>query len=431
MSTAAPIAQVTGRQIFDSRGRPTVEAEVRLADGSRGRASVPSGTSTGRHEAHELRDGDPARYQGLGVLTAVEHVQGEIARGLAGRDALDQGEIDHFLIDLDGTPSLRRLGANAVLAVSLATARAAADHCRLPLYRYLAGLSGAAMRLPMPMTNLLSGGAHVARGLPFQDFQVVPMGAARFSEALEMIARGRAAAEAVLKGLDQPFTLAGDGGIDTGFLRIEQALDLMMRAFEAAGLRPGIDIAIALDIAASELLTPEGYRLEDATMSGEALLAYLESLTGRYPILSLEDVADQDDWDGWRVLTARRPDLQIVGDDLFATNPQRVRRGIAEGAANAALIKPNQNGTLSGTLAVMEELRRAGRGVIVAGRSGDTEDSFIADLAVGGGAGQIKIGAFRNSERLAKYNRLLEIEAESALPFAGMAGFAGNPSATL
>lgn len=411
------IANVTARQIFDSKGRPTVEADVILQDGTTGRACVPSGTSTGRHEACELRDGDPTSYGGLGVLTAVNNVRGEIAAKVTGMDALDQEAIDHGLIQLDGSPPLKRLGANAILAVSLATARAAAVHRRQPLYAYISHLAGnPPMSLPMPMTNIFSG-------VDFQDFMAIPIGATSFSNAISMISRIRPPAAGIMKGMKLSILSADDGSLSPGFRRAEQTLELMLRSFEAAGLRPGVDVAIAIDVAASELFSEGRYILagEGRSFTGSEMIGYLTELTGRFPIVSMEDTLDQDDWDAWRDITLAVPGMQIVGDDLFATNFDRITKGIAEGAANSALIKLNQNGTLTGTLAAMAALRVAGFGTIVAARSGDTEDTFVADFAVGSGAGQIKIGSFRNTERVAKYNQLLRIEEESGLPFAGAA----------
>lgn len=416
------IANITARQIFDSRGRPTVEADVTLADGSVGRASVPSGTSTGRHEAWELRDGDPGLHGGYGVLAAARNVRAEINDTLRSMDALDQQAVDAALVGLDGTPSLRRLGANAILATSLATARAAAAHTGQPLYRALAALAGGAPpSLPMPMTNILSGGAHVDGGMDFQDFLVIPVGAVSFSNALAMISRVVIATAETVKDMGGRLGLASDGGFDPGFRRAEQALEVLVTAFERARLRPGTDVAIALDVAASELTGDGGYHLpgEGKRLSTPEFIDHVAELAGRFPIVSVEDAVEQDDWAGWRALTQRLGGLQVAGDDLFATNGERIRHGIEAGAANAAVLKLNQNGTLSGTLAALASLRAAGYGTIVAARSGDTEDTFIADLAVGTGAGQVKIGAFRNTERLAKYNQLLRIEEESALPFAG------------
>ena len=331
-------------------------------------------------------------------------VCGEIAARIIGLDALDQDAIDRGLIGLDGTSSLRRLGANGILATSLATARAAALHLRQPLYRYLSQLSGdMPMSLPMPMTNILSGGAHVGRGMDFQDFLVIPMGATSFSAALAMVSRVRDAATDIMKGLTLSPLLAGDGGLSPGLARAEQALELMVRSFEAAGLRPGLDVAIALDVAASELFRGDHYNLcgESRRLSGDEMIDYLVGLIRRFPIVSIEDPLDQDDWGAWRNFTLAVPGIQIVGDDLFATNIGRITKGICDGVANASIIKLNQNGTLTGTISAMTAPRAAGFGMVVAARSGDTEDPFIADLAVGAGAGQIKIGVFRNSERFA------------------------------
>lgn len=423
------IANVTARQIFDSKGRPTVEADVTLRDGSIGRACVPSGTSTGRYEACELRDGDRTLYGGLGVLTATHNVRNEIAAKITGMDALDQEALDSALISLDGSSSLKRLGANAVLATSLATARAAASHLRQPLYRYISHLGGGTpMSLPMPMTNILSGGAHVSHGMDFQDFLVIPVGATSYSNALAMISRIRNAAVEIMKGMNRGILLADDGALNPGFSRTEQALELIVRSFEAAGLRPGIDVAIALDVAASELFAEDHYNLvsEDRRLSSREMIDHLVDLVKRFPIVSVEDALDQDDWAGWRDFTLAVPEIQIVGDDLFATNIDRIAKGIGDGVANTVLIKLNQNGTLTGTMAAMAALRAANFGAVIAARSGDTEDTFIADLAVGSGAGQIKIGSFRNTERLAKYNQLLRIEEESGLPFASTSKLSGR-----
>jgi enolase len=434
MNTIFPsrIAKVHARQILDSRGRPTVEADVELADGSRGRSCAPSGASTGRYEALELRDGDTSLYEGLGVLKAISHVKNEIAARAVGLDALDQQALDEALITLDGSASLNRLGANAVLATSLAAARAAADHCQEPLYRYLGRLDGTAMTLPMPMTNILSGGAHASRGMDFQDFLVVPVGAPSYSEALHMISRVRTSATFLMRQQGLTLLLADEGGLSPGFAKAEAALQLMTQAFEHARLRPGVDVAIALDIAASELYRDHGYEMkgEGRAFSSCEMADFVIALPRKYPIVSIEDPLDQDDWASWQRLTAALPEVQIVGDDLFATNIQRIQLGVERGVANAALIKLNQNGTLSGTLRAMATARRAGYATVVSARSGETEDTFIADLAVGSGAGQIKIGSVRSSERLAKYNQLLRIEEESKLPFAGMTAVSGSRSTT-
>lgn len=424
------IAGLTARQILDSRGRPTVEADVVLADGSFGRAASPSGASTGIHEAAELRDDDASVFGGRGVRKAVANVRVEIASALIGLDAIDQSGIDRALLELDGSRSLRRLGANAVLAVSLAVARAAANHLREPLYRYISALAGdVPMSMPMPMTNILSGGAHAGRGMDLQDFLVLPIGAESYSEALEMISRVRDSAAAQMSLRSLSVLLADEGGLSPGFARAEEALEFMVIAFEAAGLKPGHDVAIALDVAASELFDDGRYHLveEKRKLVSAEMIDFLAGLVHRYPILSIEDALEQDDWSNWSTLSRSIGDIQIVGDDLFATNVERIRRGVRENVANAALVKLNQNGTLSGTLDAIAIARSAGYATVVSARSGETEDTFIADLAVGAAAGQIKIGSVRNSERLAKYNQLLRIEEEAGeLPFAGVASLAGT-----
>ena len=419
-TSRSAIVHVTAREVLDSRGRPTIEADVVLADRSTGRACAPSGASRGRHEAWELRDGGD-RYGGLGVLTAVANARGEIAARIGGHDATDQRGVDAAMIALDGSPTLRRLGANAVLAVSLAVTRAAAASSGLPLYSHLANLSGGPMSMPMPMTNILSGGAHAGRGMDLQDFLCMPVGAQSYPEALEMISRVRSTAAALMQDQGLGILLADEGGLSPGFSRANDALDLMVRAFEAAGLRPGHDMAIALDIAASELFVNGNYVLpgEGRTLSGPEMIDFVVDLARRYPIVSIEDGLEQDAWPDWRTLTERLAAVQIVGDDLFVTNVGRIEQGIAEGAGNAVLIKLNQNGTLSGTLDAISAARAGGFATIVSARSGETEDSFIADLAIGTGAGQIKIGSVRNSERMAKYNQLLRIGEERPLAFAG------------
>jgi enolase len=407
------IASVHARQILDSRGRPTVEAEVVLADGATGRACVPSGASTGRHEAHELRDGDPSSFQGRGVQRAVAAVRERIAPTLRHRSALDQEGCDAVMRELDGSPQLTRLGGNAVLAVSLAVCRAAAAHRGVPLYAHIAELADSTPSMPVPMTNILSGGAHASRSMDIQDFLVIPVGAGSYSQALEMITRVRAEAARLMAERGLTVLLADEGGLSPGFADPREALSLMLDSFGAAGLRAGEDAAIALDVAASELNSGGGYQLAHLgrRLSPREMAGYVGDLVASHPaIVSVEDPLDQDDWETWRELTTALPGIQVVGDDLFATNPGRIARGITAGAANAVLIKPNQNGTLSGTLAAMAIARRAGYSLIVSARSGETEDSFVADLAVGTGAGQIKIGSVRSSERLAKYNQLLRIE---------------------
>jgi enolase len=427
--TSSRIARITARQILDSRGRPTVEADVYLEDGSMGRASAPSGASTGRHEAHELRDGDRTDFDGRGVHRAVAGVVGEIAGAIAGRSAEDQYGIDEALRSLDGTPNLRRLGANAILATSLALARAAAAHRRTPLHEYLATLGSLPPpSLPLPMTNILSGGAHAGEAMDFQDFLAVPVGAGSLVEAISMLARVRQSAADEMQAAGLSILLADEGGLSPGYRSAEEALQLMMRAIVRAGFEPGKHVAIALDVAASELVTADGsYVLagEGRTLDGSAMVAYVADLCRRYPIVSVEDPLAEDDWVHWRQFTGEVR-TQIIGDDLFVTNAARIGDGIAKGAANGVLIKLNQNGTLTGTLDAMALARRAGYATVVSARSGETEDAFMSDFAVATGAGQIKIGSLRNSERLAKYNQLLRIAEDTAIPFAGAAALAGQ-----
>ena len=405
------IESVCAREILDSRGRPTVEADVWLESGVLGRASVPSGASTGSHEALELRDGDVRRFGGFGVRTAVANVTALIAPEVIGRDALDQAGLDAALVDLDGTRGRMRLGANAILAVSLATARAAAAAIGLPLWRHLAAAQPV---LPLPMANIVSGGAHARGGLAFQDFLVVPVGARGYSQALEIMYAVRSAAEAVLAERGLSTLKADEGGFGPAFQRPEQALDLLDEATRRAGLRAGEDVAFAIDVAATQFARDGGY---DAPPNGllEALelVELLDALVARYPIISIEDGLGEDDWEGWTILTHRLgARVQLVGDDLFATDLARLERGIEAGVANAVLVKMNQVGTLTETIALIERARRAGYATVVSARSGETEDSFIADLAVATGAGQIKIGSLAQSERLAKYNQLLRIDEE-------------------
>jgi enolase len=428
MTTASRITRVHARQILDSRGRPTVEVDVELASGSTGRACAPSGASTGRHEAWELRDGDQARFEGRSVFCAVGNARTEIARAISGADATEQAWIDRRLIDLDGTDNLKRLGANTVLATSLAVCRAAANHARIPLYRHIAALAGTAcLTMPMPMVNILSGGAHAGRSMDVQDFLAVPVGAQSYSQALEMVARVRSAAASLMADDGRSVLLADEGGLSPGYDRTDAALDLMMAAIERAGLRPASDIAIALDVAAGELFVSGQYELrcEKQRLDGDAMARFVADLVRRYPVISVEDPLDQDDWGHWRQFTLAVPDVQVLGDDLFVTNHARIATGIERGVANAVLIKVNQNGTLSGALRAMAAARKGGYATIVSARSGETEDTFIADLAVGTGAGQIKIGSVRSSERLAKYNQLLRIEEDAELIFAGTSGIAG------
>ena len=429
MTSSPRITDVHARQILDSRGRPTVEVEIELADGTTGRACAPSGASTGRHEARELRDGDQARFEGRSVFRAIDNVRTEIARALSGADAMAQQRIDHRLIELDGTEGLRRLGANAVVATSLAVCRAAAGHAGIPLYRHIAALAGTTHpTMPMPMVNILSGGAHAGRSMDLQDFLAVPVGAQSYSQALDMVGRVRSSAAMVMAEAGKSVLLADEGGLSPGFERAETALDLMMTAISRAGLRPGSDVGIALDVAASELFANGIYELkgERRRLDGGAMVAFLADIVRRYPVISVEDPLDQDDWNHWRQATLAMPGVQVLGDDLFVTNAERIASGIERGVANAVLIKVNQNGTLTGTLGAMAAARGAGYATVVSARSGETEDTFIADLAVGTGAGQIKIGSVRNSDRLAKYNQLLRIEEDPAIDFAGMSGMAGQ-----
>jgi enolase len=405
------IERIRAREILDSRGNPTVEVDVMLADGSAGRAAVPSGASTGEHEAVELRDGDPKRYGGKGVLGAVRNVEGEIASALRDVDALDQREVDRILVELDGTVDRSRLGANALLGVSLAVARAAAVAARLPLYRYLGGPQ--ANLFPVPMLNVINGGAHADNAIDVQEFMLVPVGAVSYSEALRWGAECFHALRAQLKegGLS---TGAGDeGGFAPDLEGSKAACEALVTAIEAAGLDPGQDVALALDVAASELHDGARYRVDGTDRDADQMVEYVGDLLGAYPIVSVEDPLSEDDWDGWRSATeALGGRCQLVGDDLFVTNPERLDRGTADAAANAILIKPNQVGTLSETLDVVARATEAGFGRVISHRSGETEDATIADLAVATGAGQIKAGAPSRGERTAKYNRLLRIEEE-------------------
>ena len=417
------IIAVRAREVLDSRGHPTVEAEVQLADGSLGRAAVPSGASTGSREAVERRDRDPRRYHGRGVVGAVEAVLGEIADALSGRDAREQAEIDRTLIDLDGTPNKARLGANAILAVSLATARAAAQSADQPLYRYLGGLR--ARLLPVPLMNLLNGGAHADNRLDFQEIMIAPVGFASFREALRAGAEVFHCLKSALKERGLNTNVGDEGGFAPDLEGAEEALELLLAAVERAGYAPGRDIQLALDVAASEFHSEGVYRLagRGRELDRDAMVDYLERLVRDYPIFSIEDGLAEDDREGWRLLTERLGSrVQLVGDDLFVTNPAILAEGIAQGLANAVLVKLNQIGTLSETLDAVELAARHGYRAIISHRSGETEDSTIADLAVATGCGQIKTGSVSRGERTAKYNRLLRIEEE----LAGAARYAGR-----
>ena len=408
------ILQIKAREILDSRGNPTVEADVLLDSGAFGRAAVPSGASTGEHEAVELRDGDKGRYLGKGVRKAVENVNNEIARELTGFDAYDQVGLDRAMIALDGTPNKSGLGANALLAVSLAAARAAAADCGLPLYRYLGGPM--ANVLPVPMLNILNGGAHAANNVDFQEFMVMPVGAATFSEGLRMGAEIFHALKKVLSSDKKSTSVGDEGGFAPDLKSNEEAVEVILQAVEAAGYRPGEDIVLALDVASSEMWRDGGYvfhKSSNERKSPAEMVQFYADWCARYPIRSIEDGMAENDWDGWKQLTdAVGKGVQLVGDDLFVTNTQRLARGIEGGFANAILIKVNQIGTLTETLEAIEMARKAGYNAIMSHRSGETEDTFIADLAVATGVGQIKTGSASRTDRVAKYNQLLRIEEE-------------------
>ena len=409
----ATIKSVKAREILDSRGNPTVEAEVVLADGTAGVASVPSGASTGKYEAVELRDGDKSRYRGLGVLKAVEHINTEIASAIAGMSALDQADIDQRLIELDGTANKARLGANAILATSLAVARAAAGFRGVPLYRYLGGAR--AKQLPVPMLNILNGGKHASGSVDFQEFMIVPVGAADFHKAMQMSSEVYHSLRRVLEDKRLSTNVGDEGGFAPQLPANEDALRLILTAVDRAGYKAGQDLFIALDPAASTFYQDGEYVLsrEGATLSPTEMIDYYVKLISDYPIVSIEDGLVEDDWANWSLLTARLgKKTQVVGDDLYATNMKRLEKGIDQKASNSILIKVNQIGTISETLAVIERARQAGWTTIVSHRSGETEDTTIADLAVASNAEFIKSGAPCRSERLAKYNRLLRIEEE-------------------
>ncbi|MDT8435180.1 MAG: phosphopyruvate hydratase [Gemmatimonadota bacterium] len=423
------IRSVRAQEILDSRGNPTVEAEVVLEGGVSGRAAVPSGASTGAHEAVELRDGDPNRYGGKGVLGAVAHVNGEIAAALAGVDVCDQEGLDRRLIELDGTPNKGRLGANALLAVSMAAARAAAAAHGEPLYRRLA--TGAGRTLPVPLLNILNGGAHADNSVDIQEFMVVPVGFTSFAEGLRAGVEVFHALKAALAADGYGTAVGDEGGVAPDLGSNAEALDRILRAIEAAGYRPGEDVALALDVAATELFDREAGHYafagsgEDPRDAAAMVELYAEWLD-RYPIVSIEDGLDEDDWDGWRLLTERLgARVQLVGDDLFVTNVTRLRRGIDGGIANSILVKLNQIGTVTETLEAIALASASGYSSVISHRSGETEDTFIADLAVAVEAGQIKTGSTCRSERVAKYNRLLRIERElgDAATYPGSAAY--------
>ena len=408
------IDSVFAREILDSRGNPTVEAEVVLEGGALGRAAVPSGASTGAHEAIELRDQDSSRYGGKGVTRAVTHILEEIAPELTGEDACEQALVDRLLIELDGTPNKSRLGANAILAVSLAVAHAASEQLGLPLYRYLGG--PLARVLPVPMMNIVNGGAHADNNLDVQEFMVVPAGASSFKEALRAGTETFHSLKKLLKKKGLVTAVGDEGGFAPSLRTNEEAIELVLEAITIAGYRPGSDVYLALDVAASELYREGWYELHKSgggRRDGPSLIELYSDWVAKYPIVSIEDGLDEDDWDGWQKLTRTLGEkAQLVGDDLFVTHPQRLQKGIDQGVANAILVKLNQIGTLSETLEVVSQARRHGYAVVISHRSGETEDTTIADLAVATGCGQIKTGSASRSDRVAKYNQLLRIEEE-------------------
>ncbi|WOJ89432.1 phosphopyruvate hydratase [Methylocapsa polymorpha] len=420
------IIDIAAREILDSRGNPTVEVEVTLEDGSTGRAAVPSGASTGAHEAVELRDGDKKRYAGKGVLKAVESVNRDIFEALSGLDAEDQGKIDAIMIALDGSPNKAKLGANAILGVSLAVAKAAADVSGLPLYRYIGGVQ--ARVLPVPQMNIINGGAHADNPIDFQEFMILPLGAPSLKEAVRWGAEVFHVLKGALKKAGHNTNVGDEGGFAPNLPSAESALDFLLKSIEDAGFKPGQDIALGLDCAATEFFKDGKYVYagEGKTRSLDEQAQYLEKLLAGYPIVSIEDAMSEDDWEGWKILTdLLGSKVQLVGDDVFVTNVERLAEGIAKGVANSILVKVNQIGTLTETLAAVDLAQRAGYTAVISHRSGETEDSTIADLAVATNAGQIKTGSLSRSERLAKYNQLIRIEEElgSQARFAGRGAF--------
>ena len=416
------IVDIHAREILDSRGNPTVEVDVSLESGAFGRAAVPSGASTGAHEAVELRDGDSRRYNGKGVLLAVESVNGEIYDALSGMDGEDQLLIDRTMIELDGSPNKARLGANAILGVSLAVAKAAAEEAALPLYRYVGGSS--ARVLPVPMMNIINGGAHADNPIDIQEFMILPVAAATLADAVRMGAEVFHALKKALKEAGHNTNVGDEGGFAPNLASAEQALDFIMKAIERAGYKPGDDVALGLDAASTEFFKDGNYVLagENKTLDAKAMVAYYAKLAANYPIVSIEDGMSEDDLDGWKLLTdTLGGKIQLVGDDLFVTNPVRLSMGIERGLANSILVKVNQIGTLSETMEAVHMAHRAGYTAVLSHRSGETEDSTIADLAVATNAGQIKTGSLSRSDRLAKYNQLIRIEEELG-PVAQYAG---------
>ena len=423
------IIRVVGREILDSRGNPTVEADVHLADGSIGRAAVPSGASTGEHEAVELRDGDKKRYLGKGTLKAAQNINEKIAKAILGMEAEDQSGIDRKMIDFDGSPNKGSLGANAILAVSMATARAAAQSLTIPLYRYLGGVT--ANLLPVPMMNILNGGAHADNSVDPQEFMVVPYGASKFSESLRMGAEVFHTLKGVLKKRGYSTSVGDEGGFAPNLKSNEEALDVVIEAIQQAGYKPGEQIGIALDPAASEFYDKDSgkyvFKKSDKSQrTSEQMVAFWAAWVNKYPIVSIEDGMAEDDWEGWKTMTGTLgKQIQLVGDDLFVTNTQRLAQGIERGVANSILIKVNQIGSLTETLEAMQMAANAGYTAVVSHRSGETEDAFIADLAVATRAGQIKTGSASRTDRIAKYNQLLRIEEElgDGAKFAGRKAF--------
>lgn len=410
------IIDVFAREILDSRGNPTVEVEIELEGGAKGSAKVPSGASTGKYEAVELRDQDKDRFLGRGVLEACKNVNEIIAPELVGEDAITQCEIDQLLIELDGTSNKSKLGANAILGVSLACARAAADHLGLPLYRYIGGVD--AYILPIPMANILNGGRHADNPIDIQEFMIVPVGAESFQEAIRQTVEVYHNLKEILTEMGLSVSVGDEGGFAPNLSSAPQALDVIIKAIDRAGYRPGEDISLALDVAATELVEDGRYnfRGEGIVRTSEELIGYYTELVNKYPIISIEDGLGEDDWDGWKRLTeVLGKKIQLVGDDLFVTNPERLKQGIDSGITNSILIKVNQIGTLTETLKTIEMAKSAGYTTIVSHRSGETEDTTIADIAVATNAGQIKAGAPCRSDRVAKYNRLLAIEEELGL----------------
>jgi len=425
MSTT--ISDIHAREILDSRGNPTIEVDVELENGVRGRAAVPSGASTGEHEAVELRDGDKSRYLGKGVLNAVEHVNGTLAEELTGYDAIDQLTIDHMMIEMDGTPNKGKLGANAILGVSLAVAKAAAQSLKLPLYRYIGGTN--ARYLPVPMMNILNGGKHADNNVDLQEFMAVPVNAESFTEALRMGAEVFHSLKSVLHKKGYNTAVGDEGGFAPSLKSNEEAVEVILEAVSKAGYEPGRDVFLALDPASSEFFDNGKYvfsKSDKSSKTPEQMVRYYEDWVKKYPIISIEDGMAENDWDGWKIMTdVLGGKIQLVGDDLFVTNTEFLSKGIEKGVANSILIKVNQIGTLSETLDAIEMAKRAGYTSVVSHRSGETEDATIADIAVATNAGQIKTGSASRTDRIAKYNQLLRIEEElgNQAVYAGIAAF--------